>query len=121
MEPTRREVLVLIVGGVVGAACGGSNPGSSGPVNGGNCLANGTQVAIQTNHGHVLVVPVADINAGVDKGYDIRGTADHTHTVTLTAADFASLKQNTGVEEASTISASAFYGTHGHQIDVSCA
>src|SRR5262245_1805251 len=99
MESTRREVLVLIAGGVVGAACGGSNSGSSGPS--GNCLANGTHVNIGSNHGHVLAVTIADINAGVDKSYDIRGTADHTHTVTLTAADFASLKQNTGVNEAS--------------------
>jgi hypothetical protein len=39
----------------------------------------------------------------------------------LTAADFASLKQNTGVDETSTTSASALYGTHAHTILVSCA
>ena len=119
MESTRREVLVLIVGGVVGAACGGSNSGA--PVTGGNCLANGTHVTIGTNHGHVLAVSIADINAGVDKSYDIRGTADHTHTVTLTAADFASLKQNTGTNEESSTTPSAIYGTHFHAIAVSCA
>jgi hypothetical protein len=39
----------------------------------------------------------------------------------LTAADFASFKQNTGVDETSTTSASALYGTHAHTILVSCA
>ena len=121
MESTRREVLVLILGGVVGAACGGSSPGPGGSANGGNCLANGTQSTIESNHGHVLVVSTADINAGVTKSYDIQGTADHAHSVTLTAADFASLEQNTGVDETSTTNASAIYGTHAHTILVSCA
>ncbi len=118
MKTSRREVLILIVGSVAGAACGGSGSGS--PPSGGNCLANGTRTSIDTNHGHVLTVPVADINAGVQKSYTIQGTADHPHTVTLTAADFASLKQNTGIAEVSTTSASAIFGAHSHQVTVFC-
>lgn len=120
MESTRREVLILIVGGVVGAACGGSNS-SGGPANGGNCLANGTRTFIGTNHGHVLSVPIADINAGAQKSYDIQGSADHTHTVTLTASDFASLKQNMGIGEPSTTNFSPSFGSHSHGVNVSCA
>jgi hypothetical protein len=115
MEATRREVLVLLVGGVAAAACGGS--GSSG----GNCLADGTNSQIETNHGHTLSIPVADINAGVDKTYVFGGTADHTHNVTITAAAFASLKQNMGTQTNSTFNTSAIYGNHAHTVLVSCA
>jgi len=57
----------------------------------------------------------------VPKSYDIQGSADHTHTVTLTAADFASLKQNMGIAEVSSTNTSAIYGVHSHGVDVSCA
>jgi hypothetical protein len=117
MERTRREVLVLIVGGVAVAACGGGGGGSSG----GNCLANGTNTQIETNHGHTLSIPIADINAGVEKTYTFGGTADHTHTVTLTATDFASLKQNMGAQRNSTANPSTIYGIHLHTVLVSCA
>jgi hypothetical protein len=55
-------------------------------------------------------------NAGVEKTYNIQGTADHNHTVTLTASDFTKLKANTGISETSS-SASA----HTHLIEVGCA
>lgn len=39
------------------------------------------------NHGHVFQVSVADVKAGVDKTYDLTGTAGHPHAITLTADD----------------------------------
>jgi hypothetical protein len=48
--------------------------------------------AFSNNHGHALEVPLADIDAGVDVTYDITGTAMHCHEVTLTAADFQTLR-----------------------------
>lgn len=39
---------------------------------------------VGTNHGHVFNVPLADVKAGVEKTYDITGSASHPHTVTLT-------------------------------------
>jgi hypothetical protein len=120
MEKTRREVLVLIVGGVAAAACGGSS-GNGGNSSGSNCLANGTTSQIETNHGHTLSVPVADINAGVDKTYTFGGTADHTHSLTLTAADFAQLRQNMGTQRNSTTNASITFGSHLHTVLISCA
>jgi hypothetical protein len=119
VEATRREVLVLIVGGVAAAACGGS--GGSGGTSGGNCLANGTSNQIESNHGHTLSIPIADINAGTDKTYTFGGTADHTHNVTITAAAFAQLKQNMGTQTNSTVTPSAIYGTHAHTVLFSCA
>ncbi len=35
------------------------------------------------NHGHVFLVTLADVNAGVAKTYDLTGTAGHGHAVTL--------------------------------------
>jgi hypothetical protein len=119
MIMTRKHFLrlALLGGASLAAACGGSADGPAamqGPS--GDCAANGSGATIGGNHGHVLVVSKADIVAGAQKTYDIRGTADHTHQVTLTAADMASLQQNIGAHEASTVTLS-----HSHSIAVSCA
>jgi len=37
-------------------------------------------------------ITLADLTAGVDKTYDIRRMANHSHMITRTAADFATLK-----------------------------
>jgi hypothetical protein len=43
------------------------------------------------NHGHVFSVTIDDVRKGVDKTYDLTGSAPHAHTITLTAADFGRL------------------------------
>lgn len=80
----------------------------------GMCLANGTAVTIATNHGHVLIVPVADVMARVARTYDITGNADHAHTVTLTAAHFTTLAG----DEPVTVTSSVL--SHAHQVTVYC-
>ena len=80
------------------------------------CLANGTSVTVGSNHGHSLTVSKDDVNAGVDKEYNIQGSSGHAHSVTVTAAHFASLKNNTEVQVTSTEGAS-----HTHSITISCA
>ena len=90
-----------------------NNPGNGGNA---NCLANGTKSSITANHGHVLKVSVNDIEAGVDKQYDIMGTATHSHNVTVTATNFATLKTNQQIQVSSTSGDS-----HTHSVTVSCA
>jgi len=117
MVMTRKDFLRLALfgGASLAAACGGSSDGAmQGPS--GNCSANGTVATIGGNHGHVLVVSKADVIAGAQKTYDIRGTADHTHQVMLTASDMATLQQNLAAQETSTVALS-----HSHSIAVSCA
>ncbi|MGM5470126.1 hypothetical protein ACS386_07600 [Flavobacteriaceae bacterium LMO-SS05] len=102
-------------------SCSSSEDGPSGNPNpnpnpSGNCLQNGTNIAISGNHGHALTVSVADINAGVDKTYSIEGSADHDHAVTVTAAQFNTLKSNMQVGINSTIVQS-----HSHTLTISCA
>jgi hypothetical protein len=68
---------------------------------------------ISGNHGHVLMLTVADIMAGTQKCYDVRGTATHSHYITVTAADFATLRTGGVVKK---------YSCNGgdHQYVLSC-
>ena len=56
-----------------------------------DCVANGASGELTINHGHPMTVSAADVIAGVEKAYDVQGPANHSHTVTLTAEDFALL------------------------------
>ena len=111
MQITRKEFLGRLLGsaaGMVGAAIivgcssGSGNSGGSGDptpdagtsppsdaAHATSCTMNGTSSAIGANHGHVLMVSKADVAAGTTRTYDIRGTANHAHSVTVTAAMFA--------------------------------
>jgi hypothetical protein len=71
-------------------------------------------VVIGTNHNHEMVVPLADVMAGVQVVYDIQGTSMHPHTVTLTADHFTMLQQGMQV-----VVESSFDG-HSHTVTVSC-
>jgi hypothetical protein len=127
---TRQEFLRLLVkagattaGVAVAMACSSSDsssvdaaPDGAGSSSAGNCLANGTSVTIATNHGHVLVVSKADVAAGADKTYHIMGTALHDHTVSVTAAQFATLAANSGIAVTSSTDDS-----HNHHISIMCA
>jgi hypothetical protein len=82
------------------------------------CAASDAKTTIADNHvhaPHVLMVTSADVQAGVEKTYDIMGAASHTHMVTLTAADFTALKGGGEVMHDSTAAMGAM-----HAITVSC-
>ncbi|MEM7382553.1 MAG: hypothetical protein AAF361_15370 [Bacteroidota bacterium] len=81
-----------------------------------NCLANGTRITIESNHGHSLVVSVDDIKAGKEKTYSIQGSSDHNHQLTLSEDNFASLRENGTLE----VNSSSDAG-HNHPVIVSCA
>jgi hypothetical protein len=68
---------------------------------------------ISGNHGHTLNIPLADITAGTQKCYDASGTAGHAHYITLTAADFTTLRSGGSVTK---------YSCNGgdHQYTLSC-
>jgi hypothetical protein len=86
---------------------------------GGNCAVYGTTTFIQVVHtpNHTLTIPASDVTAGVDKTYTLENNGSgHTHAVTLTAADFANLRNNAGIMELSTLVAG-----HTHNVTVNCA
>lgn len=80
------------------------------------CTTNGTIDTIASNHGHVLLVTKQDIQSGVQKTYDIQGTAMHAHSVVVTVAMFAMLQADTTVMLTSTVG-----GSHSHAVTIACA
>lgn len=107
---TRREALVALGALALVPACGSSPPVT--PTDGG---PPGCSALIATNHGHTLTVPQADVDAGTARDYDIRGTAGHTHTVSLGPADFDLLRTVGQV-----IVMSSAGGGHQHSVTVDC-
>jgi len=82
-----------------------------------DCLANGTNASISSNHGHSIAVSKTDVDDGVEKTYSIQGTSSHGHEVTITSTQFATLKNNqTSIQVDSTSG-----GGHSHSVTVSCA
>lgn len=82
-----------------------------------DCLTNGANAtAISSNHGHTLVVSKADIDAGTQKSYSIQGGSSHNHSITLTSANFNTLKTAKSISVESSRDSS-----HRHDVTVSCA
>jgi len=46
---------------------------------------------------HEIIITAADMAAEKDKTYDVQGLAGHSHTVTITTADFQKLKKEGGI------------------------
>ena len=46
-----------------------------------------TASSISGNHGHSATITAAQLNSDVDIELNIRGTSDHPHTVSITAAE----------------------------------
>ncbi len=81
-----------------------------------DCLKNGTQSTIGSNHGHTLQVSKNDVESGVEKQYAIAGSSGHDHNVTISSNDFSKLNSNQQIQ----VSSSSNSG-HSHTITVSCA
>jgi hypothetical protein len=83
-EFSRESVLAMLAGVVITVTgCSDSDSSPTSPTQGGS----GTDVtgAVSANHGHVATVRAVDITAAGAVSLDIRGQADHPHTVMLTA------------------------------------
>lgn len=84
--------------------------GDSGTTGAAGCSADPT--ADFSDHAHTLTVPLADIQAGVEMVYNAGGA--HTHTVTLTAEDFATLL------ETGTVQVQSSLDIHMHTVTLTC-
>ena len=121
MTMTRKEFLGTMLGAagaVVLAGCGGDDNGGADGAIQRNCATNGTTATIDANHGHTISVTASDVAAGVDKTYNIQGTSDHAHMVTVTAANFATLQSNAN---GSVMVVSTSGGAHTHSVTILCA
>jgi hypothetical protein len=90
-------------------------PPMAGSGGGTSCENRDPSETISTNHGHVLSVSQADVAAGMAKTYNIQGTSVHDHTVTISAASFATLRTSGSLQLTSS-TASA----HSHGITIVC-
>jgi hypothetical protein len=111
-EFTAEAVLAMLSGVVIlvgESACGGSGSSSPAspaplPTTGGT----GDEVGqISNNHGHSAVVTAAQLLAGNQVQLDIRGQADHTHSITLTHDALVNISAGATVSTTSTT-------TNGH-------
>jgi hypothetical protein len=103
------EALTALFAGVVitVTACGGDdNP--TGP----NLTPGSGNVS--ANHGHTATVSSVDLSAGNAVTLDIRGSADHPHTVVLTGAEVGQVRDGQRVSKTSSTDGSAAFGTHSH-------
>ncbi len=97
---TRESVLALLSGVVITVTGCGSDSGSpttpstggdGGNGGGGGGNVGGVDGTVSANHGHIATVTDAQVDAGNDVSLDIRGNADHTHTVNLTGAELTQI------------------------------
>lgn len=99
-------------------ACGGnsSNSNSSEDTSeASNCAEESLSTSIASNHGHSLVIPAQDLNSNESKIYNIQGTSNHNHTLTITTSQFANLLDGTTLQITSTSGSG-----HSHIVSVSC-
>ncbi len=85
-----------------GGGGGSSNPTNPNPVpstNPGDKAAS----SISGNHGHMAVIEAARLNSPSTVALDIRGSADHPHSVELTAAQVQQIAANQRVSKESTV------------------
>lgn len=118
MKITRRQFLGTSMAAVAVAACGGDEDKTDAAIAGRNCATNGTSSTITANHGHTITVTASEIAAAADKTYTLLGSADHMHTVTITAGNFATLNSNAN---GSIMVTSTSTNAHTHSVTVLCA
>jgi len=94
--------VAITISGCGGSSSGPSSPSGPAPTPTPAPAAGDKVGSISANHGHTAVVVSAQLTAGGAIGLDIRGSADHPHTVELSAADIAAIAANQRVSRSST-------------------
>ena len=114
MDINRKRFLGIAAGssaGVLLAGCGGGGYG------GGGTPASSCGSTIANNHGHSVPIAVADLDSTTTEAYNITGSADHGHTITLSPAQLAQLKAGTTVTVTSTTGG---IDNHSHVVATTC-
>jgi hypothetical protein len=95
------------------SGCGGDGGGGTTNPNPVPTTGPGDKAAssISGNHGHTAVITAAQLTSTSTVGLDIRGQADHPHSVELTAAQVQQIAANQRVSKESTVDQS-----HSHTV-----
>ena len=104
---TRLSLLSMFAGVTVTVTgCGGGGGGSNAPNNPTPPTQSGDKLAtISSNHGHVVRITAAQMNAGGSVTLTLGGAVgvpDHTHSVDLTAAEVVTVRDGGRVSKTST-------------------
>ena len=105
------EALTALFAGVVITVTACDDDGGSVVVGPGGTGRTGS---ISENHAHTATVTSVELNAGNAVTLNIRGSADHPHTVDLTAAEVVQIRDSQRVSKASSTDSSAAFGIHQH-------
>lgn len=84
-------------GGSGGTGGTGGESGGTGGTGGGGGTCAALLIQISCNHDHELQIPLEDVMAGVEKQYTLSHNGTHDHKMTVTAAQFATLKSGGAV------------------------
>jgi hypothetical protein len=96
-EFTTQAALLMLGGATITlTGCGGGSPAASSPP-----LTDKTGT-ISSNHGHSAVITAAQQGEGGSLDLDLRGTASHTHMLSLTAAEIATIRSGAVFEKTCT-------------------
>ena len=99
--------MLTVLGGVVITVTGCSVTSSSSSPSPTTTTAppappSGNQGTISANHGHTATIGGAELSAGNEVVLDIMGTADHPHSVSVTAAEVSQIAAGQRVSKEST-------------------
>lgn len=72
--------------------------------------------SVSANHGHTATITSAQLTAGQGVTLDIRGSADHLHTVVLTVAEVGQIASGQRVSKSSTAQSSLSEPLHSHTV-----
>jgi hypothetical protein len=97
------EAALVLLGGATIALSGCAGGATTSPTASTPPLAD-TAGTISSNHGHAAVIMAAQLGAGGSLDLDIRGTSSHTHVVSLSAAEIASVRSGVQVQKESSAS-----------------
>ena len=112
---TLEAALAILAGCVItitDAACGGKDDTPTNPAPAPTDITG----TISANHGHAAVVTAAQITATSAIVLDIKGSAVHNHTLSLSQTDLQTLKNRTPVSKDSSSDVSASAGLHLHTV-----
>ena len=106
--------LMALFGGMVitVAACGGDSS------NGSPTAPSGTDRTgtVSMNHSHIAVLTAARLAAGGGVALDIRGNANHPHTVELSTGEVTQARDGQRVAKTSTSDFGTGFGSHSHPV-----
>jgi len=128
-DPSRRDFtlasalavlsgVTITITGCGGGGYGGTNSEPYGPSTPAPTPMTGDKVGvISANHQHEAIITAAKLTAAVGISLDIRGQADHSHNVELSAADITAIAASQQVTKpSSTSSTGGIYGDHLHSV-----